>query len=173
MAAGPPDRVDCALLAEEAAVLERVYELAELGRLGDVLADTGGVVHARFAFSRAPSGRPGARVEIRAEPRLRCQRCMLPFAFEVSGGSEIEFAEDETADASDAGREVHRAEGGRVSLRDLAEEELLLALPIAPACAEPQSCGNAPSFSADPQHADDSDGMRRPFGGLRELLKKT
>jgi uncharacterized protein len=173
MAAGPPDRVDCALLAEEAAVIERVYELADLGRLADVLTDTRGVVHARFAFSRTLTGRPGARVDIRAEPRLRCQRCMRGFAFGVSGGSGIEFAEDETAVASDAECEVYRAEGGKVSLRDLAEEELLLALPIAPACDLPESCGNAPSLSAEAEHAGESDGMRRPFGGLKELLKKT
>ena len=95
------------------------------------------------------------------------------FALAVSGGSEIEFAEDEPAVASDAESEVYRAEGGQVSLRDLAEEELLLALPIAPACALPQSCGNAPTLSGEAEHADDSDGMRRPFGGLKELLKKT
>ena len=42
-----------------------------------------------------------------------------------------------------------RCDGGRVSLRELAEEELLLALPIAPACSAPQDCGNAPSLVAD------------------------
>jgi hypothetical protein len=41
MAPGLPDLVDCARLAEEAAVLERVYELAELSRLRDVLAAPG------------------------------------------------------------------------------------------------------------------------------------
>jgi len=30
---------------------------------------------------------------------------------------------------------------GLVSLRELAEEELLLALPIAPACSTPLTCG--------------------------------
>ena len=98
---------------------------------------------------------------------------MQGFVLEVGGGSAVEFAEDEAADAADALREVYRAEGGRVSLRDLAEEELLLALPIVPACEEPERCGNAPSLSGDPEHAEDPDEMRRPFGGLKELLKKT
>jgi uncharacterized protein len=173
MAAGRPDLVDCAQLAEDAAVLERVYELGDLDRLKDVLTDPRGVVHASFAFSNTFSGRPGARIEIRAEPQLRCQRCMQGFTLEVSGGSEIEFAEDEAADASDAQRELYRAEGGKVSLRDLAEEELLLALPIVPACGEPESCGKAPSLSGDAERAESSDAMRRPFGGLKDLLKKT
>jgi uncharacterized protein len=173
MAAGPPDLVDCAQLAEDAAVLERVYELADLDRLQDVLTDTRGTVHASFAFSKTSSGRPGASLNVRAQPRLRCQRCMQGFAAQVLGGSDIEFAEEETADALEPQREICRAPGGKVSLRDLAEEELLLALPIAPACDAPDRCGNAPSLPEHPGSAENSDAMRRPFGGLKELLKKT
>ena len=172
MAAGPPDLVDCAQLAEDAAVLERTYELADLPRLSDVLADPRGIVRARLAFSNTRSGRPGARVEVRAEARLRCQRCLRGFAFQVSGASEIEFAVDETAAALDSEREPHYAEGGRASLRDLAEEELLLALPVAPVCGEPKGCGNAP-HPGGAGRGEDSEAMRRPFGGLKELLKKT
>jgi uncharacterized protein len=173
MAAGPPELVDCAQLSEEGAVLERVYALADLDRLKDVLTDSRGAVHARFAFSKTFSGRAGASVEIRAEPWLRCQRCMQEFALGVSGGSAVEFAGSDAAEASDAQRETYLAEGGKVSLRDLAEEELLLALPIVPACEAPDRCGNAPSLSGDPGDAENTGAMRRPFGGLKELLKKT
>ena len=110
MAAGPPDLVDYEQLAGDAAVLERVYELADLDRLRDVLTDTRGLVHARFAFSSVGKGRPGASVEVRAEPQVRCQRCMQGFALQLNGRSHVEFAEDETADASDAQREVYRAD---------------------------------------------------------------
>jgi uncharacterized metal-binding protein YceD (DUF177 family) len=56
-------------------------------------------------------------------------------------------------------------------LRDLAEEELLLALPIAPKCATPLTCGKAPgpSTGARPDEAGET---RRPFGALQDLLKK-
>jgi uncharacterized protein len=171
MAAGLPDLVDCARLAEDAAVLERVYELGELPRLQDVLAEPQGVLNARFAFSKAPSGRAGASVAVRAAPKLVCQRCMQGFTFPVSGSSEVEFAGDEAADASE--RDFFRAERGLVRLSELAEEELLLALPIAPACSTPQTCGHAPSFAADATPSEVSEGMRRPFGALQDLLKKT
>jgi uncharacterized metal-binding protein YceD (DUF177 family) len=98
---------------------------------------------------------------------------MQGFALTVSGGSQVEFAEDETAEAPDAQREVYRAVGGKVSLRDLAEEELLLALPIVPACDAPEICGNAPSLRGEPERAGNFEPTRRPFGGLKELLKKT
>ncbi len=172
MAAGLPDLVDCVRLAENAAVLERVYALGELPRLQELLAEPGGTLQARFAFAKAPSGRAGAAVAIRAAPQLVCQRCLQGFAFPVSGGSEVEFTNDEEAAASDAERECFRVDGGMVSLRELAEEELLLALPIAAMCSTPQTCGHAPSLAA--QAPPDASGeMRRPFSALQELLKKT
>ena len=62
---------------------------------------------------------------------------------------------------------------GRVSLRELAEEELLLALPIVPACNSPQSCGRAPSHAAGDETTGVTGDMRRPFSALQDLLKKT
>jgi uncharacterized metal-binding protein YceD (DUF177 family) len=98
---------------------------------------------------------------------------MQGFAFPVSGGSEIEFAADDEAGAADSEREPFRADGGLVSLKDLAEEELLLALPVAPVCGASQGCGHAPGFPAQAGRSEESAGMRRPFSALKDLLKKT
>lgn len=171
MAAGLPDLVDCARLAEEAAVLERTYELREFPRLAESLAQPQGLVDASFAFSKLASGRAGARIVVRAAPVLICQRCMQGFAFLVEGGSDVEFADDETATDSD--RELFDARGGVVSLRDLAEEELLLALPVAPACSTPATCGHAPVLVGDVPEARSADPTRRPFSVLQDLLKKS
>jgi uncharacterized protein len=173
MATGLPELVDCDRLAEDATLLERVYELGSFARIADALADPRGVVRASFAFSKTPLGRSGARVAVRAELQLICQRCMQGFAFAVNGGSEIEFAADDEASAADSEREPFRADGGLVSLKDLAEEELLLALPVAPACSTPQGCGRTPHRAAETERFEESAGMRRPFSGLKDLLKKT
>jgi uncharacterized protein len=172
MAAGLPDLVDCARLAEQAAVLARNYELRELPRLKEFLAQPQGVVNASFAFSKLASGRPGARVEVRAAPALICQRCTQGFAFPVEGASDVEFADDEAAVATDSERELFGTRGGLVSLRELAEEELLLALPVAPACSTPLTCGNAPDLVIDAPAPDGSEETRRPFSVLQDLLKK-
>jgi uncharacterized protein len=173
MAAGLPDLVDCARLAGDAAVIERAYDLSELPRLQDLLAESGGRLSARFVFSKAASGRAAASIAIRATPQLICQRCMQGFAFPVSGGSEIEFSDDEEAAGSSMERELYEMHGGRVSLRELAEEELLLALPLAPACSAPQDCGHAPTLVADVDAPEPAGEMRRPFSALQDLLKKT
>jgi uncharacterized metal-binding protein YceD (DUF177 family) len=170
MAPGLPDLVDCARLAEEAAVLERVYELGELGRLRDLLAAPVGILRARFDFAKFDSGRCGAKVQVHAAPQLMCQRCLHVFALEVDSGSEIEFTPDELL-GLESEREFFQTDG-LVSLRALAEEELLLALPIAAKCETPLTCGNALKFAGDAA-ARDVENMRRPFSALQDLLKKT
>ena len=170
MAPGLPDCVDCAHLADNAVVLERVYSLGELPRLQDLLADPRGSVHASFAFTKF-AGRPGVTVAVKAEPHMLCQRCLQGFAFEAAGRSAIEFSSDSKGDAADSQREVYEMVEGRVSLRELAEEELLLALPIV-AMHSPQSCERAATYEAA-EIQDLSGDRSRPFAALQDLLKKT
>jgi DUF177 domain-containing protein len=177
MAAGLPDRVDCAHLADDAVVLERVYTLGELPRLQDLLADARGSVRARFEFANVDSGRAGATVAVEACPQLICQRCLQGFAYEVAGSSEIEFSgglgNGERSGAADSQPEIYATDEGLVSLRELAEEELLLALPLVALCSTPQTCGRAPAYEAGEVRAGESNDRTRPFTALRDLLKKT
>ncbi|HEY2677732.1 MAG TPA: YceD family protein [Steroidobacteraceae bacterium] len=160
-----PDRVECAPLAEDAVVLERVYRLSELDRLQDLLADTRGSLRAQFAFALLDSGSAGATVSVQATPHLVCQRCTQGFEFSVASESEIEFAASEAEAPADSPREIYLMDEGSVSLREMAEEELLLALPIVTACSTPETCGRTPSPIQEPK--------TRPFAGLQDLLKKT
>ena len=173
MAAGLPDRVDCAHLADDAAVLERVYPLGEMPRLKDLLAEPQGSVRANFAFAKVDSGRAGATVAVAARPQLICQRCLQGFAYDAAGCSEIEFSRGSESGAPDSQRELYATDEGLVSLRELAEEELLLALPLVAACAAPQTCGRAPVYDESGDRIDAPDDRTRPFTGLQDLLKKT
>ena len=175
MAPGLPDRVDFAQLAGDAAVLERVYPLDEMPRLQDLLADARGSVRASFAFSNVASSRAGVTVAVEAVPQLVCQRCLEGFAFAVACRSEIEFSLGlGAAGAAAAGsqREIFWTTEGRISLRELAEEELLLALPIVPMHA-PQSCGWIQPYEAVDENQDIPGEQSRPFAALQNLLKKT
>jgi uncharacterized protein len=143
-------------------------------RLQDLLADARGSVGASFAFANFDTGRAGATVTVEAAPQLVCQRCLQGFAFAAAGSSEIEFSSDPVAvGTEDSQREVYAMVDGRVSLRELAEEELLLALPIVAACDTPQTCGRAPAYEAAAEVQDLSSERSRPFTGLQDLLKKT
>jgi uncharacterized protein len=165
MASGLSDRVDCARLADEAAVLERDYLLSELPRLQDLLADGRGSVRARFAFAKFDGERVGANVAVQAAPNLVCQRCLQGFAFTVAADSDIEFVSSDAMAPADLQREIYQTQEGLVTLRELAEEELLLALPVIAACSTPESCGRAPAMPPEQRS--------RPFAVLKDLLKKT
>jgi uncharacterized protein len=164
MESGSPDLVDCMLLAERAAALHRVYDLADLPRIQDLLSERSGVLAASFAFYRAESGRAAARVRIEARPTLRCQRCLGGFGVDLHGDSDVEFADSDSVAAQAPEREFYIVEQGLVAPRELAEEELLLALPIAASCSEPERCGQVRRASGE---------TVRPFGALRDLLKNT
>jgi uncharacterized metal-binding protein YceD (DUF177 family) len=153
--------------------LEREYELGDLPRLKDILASPCGTLSAHFAFAILASGRPGAEVSIEATPELVCQRCMQSRGLAVTSASEVEFATSDEADAADSDRELYRMKNGQVSLRDLAEEELLLALPHVFMCETPETCGRAPSYAIGDDTAGGTGDMRRPFSALQDLLKKT
>lgn len=163
MAAGLPDRIDCTRLAADGATLEREYELASLPRLQDLLADTAGSAQARFRF-RTVAARPAASVSVEAALRLVCQRCLKEFALQVDSTSEIEFADNEDSDPAFADDEVYVMDHGMISLKDLAEEELLLAVPVVPTHGSPEACGAA---------TDTVQATTRPFAALQDLLKKT
>jgi uncharacterized protein len=164
MASGSPDRVECARLAQDAAVLDRVYSLSQMDRLQDLLSDTRGSLRAKFSFATLAAGRVGATVAVQATPLLLCQRCMQGFEYSIASESEIEFAASEAEAPVDSPREIYLMDAGTVSLRELAEEELLLALPIVAACSTPESCGRTPP---------PGERTTRPFAVLQDLLKKT
>src|ERR1700688_4683434 len=92
MAPGLPDRVDCAHLADNRVMLERVYPLGEMPRLQDLLADAKGSVPAKVVFAKLGAGRVGPTVAVEATPQPVCQRCLQGFAFAAAGSSEIEFS---------------------------------------------------------------------------------
>jgi len=171
MSGGPADLVDCVRLGRDGATLERVFALSDLPRLADVLTDPDGEVSVSYAFGRTEDAKAGVRIAIRATPMLQCQRCLQPFGLAVAAHSEIEFASDESAAVGAAEREPYVMRDGTVSLRDLAEEELILALPVAPACDTPETCGRAPSLP-DGIGAAPAGPTLRPFSGLQDLLKK-
>ena len=164
--------VDCERLAADRETLERLYELGQLPRLQNLLADRQGRLKAEFGFSPAPSGRSGAVVRIEATLRLVCQRCLEGFDYPVAARSDVEFCADAQADAAGSQGELYPSAQGLVSLRDLAEEELLLALPLVPACTAPRECARAPGLGAESAAQAVAQETVRPFAALQDLLKK-
>jgi uncharacterized protein len=164
--------------------------LSEFPRLAGQLAGEGGYAEGRIEVMRR-SGVPVAHVIVHAEVPLVCQRCMRPVTLDVSGDSWVALVADfEGADRAPAGLESVLAEGGRVVLRDLAEEEVLLALPLVPrhgmegdaagddghACSAFDAAPAAQVLELPPTGtlADEEfeEVTQKPFAELGELLKR-
>ena len=127
--------IDCLEFARSGGVLERSVGLDELPRLADVLVATTGFLSVRLAGSRDDKGKSWLQVDVAGEPVLCCQRCLGGVRFPLAISSRLqlmapgeEWPDDDLADDSADAVEAGRA----LAVLSLVEEEVLLALPIAP-----------------------------------------
>lgn len=121
--------------------------LADMARLSDVLVEAVGEAVWALTGERDVSGKPFLRLEVRAQPVVRCQRCLtgLEWEFEhvsvlrlVRPGTPIgdEDLENDEYDTIEAQPDL--------DVIALIEEEMLLALPYAPvheSCEPPRPQG--------------------------------
>lgn len=127
--------LDCLEFARSGGVLERSISLDELPRLADVLATTAGYLSVRLEGSRDDAGKSWLQVDIVGEPVLCCQRCLGGVKFPLAISSRLqlmapgeEWPDDDLVDDSADAIEAEKA----LAVLSLIEEEVLLALPIAP-----------------------------------------
>jgi len=131
--------IDAAEFAAAGAKQQGVLPLSGFPRLRDVLASDAGEIAYEIEGTRDARGRPGLRIRVRGTVPLRCQRCLELMGYDVSTDELLVLAasqaeiDAEPADV-DAPDRVVAAAGMRV--RDLVEDELILAVPFAPRHAD-------------------------------------
>ena len=163
--------LDIDRLADGEADIDFAVPLAELTRLRSQLASVEGLVRGRVHFTRE-SGFVVADLTVSGEATMSCQRCLEAMSEPVN--SEVRVAL--IAAEADAGRvpqhlEPVLAAGGRVTIGELVEEELLLALPIVPLHAEASDCvapEDAPAVKVEAPEPT----TQKPFASLDKLLKR-
>lgn len=135
--------------------------VAELGRLADVLADVAGSLECELHGGRDGEGKLYLDLKVSGSLNLRCQRCLKSLPFVLDIGSRLMLVapgepwpdEDLSDDALDA------IEGSReLAVLALLEDEVLLALPIAP---RHEDC--RPPLAVDSEH------RPSPFAALAKL----
>lgn len=172
MSAARPDRVDVDVLAAGAICLTRRYPVASLERLADVLASPEGEVEATFEFERLGEGLAGCRLDVSAAVRLRCQRCLEAFEQPLRSRAQLAFVgSDDEAGRVPEGFEAVPADDGRVDLRELVEDELLLSLPIVALHGGDTRCAASSRQAAEGRAEEPAAETHRPFAQLQELLK--
>jgi len=149
--------------------------LSELPRVSHELIGKDGEASGHVRFSRQ-MGHAVADLDVRAAPEVVCQRCMLPMRWPVNVKSRIALVSDyDAADRVPDGMEVFLVEADSVSVRDLVDEEVMLALPHVPRHEEGSECAGRqvalPGQEADAEEAAAAQ-VQKPFAQLGELLKR-
>jgi uncharacterized protein len=136
--------IDGAEFAAAGAAQQGVLPLNGFPRLRDMLVSDAGEVAYAVKGVRDERGRPSLRVRVHGTLQLRCQRCLeaLPYAVDADELLVLAASQAEVdavpVDVQAPDRVVAAAE---MPLRDLVEDELILAVPYAPRHA---SCAGRP-----------------------------
>ena len=157
------------------AVVDFTIPLAELPRVSHELVGTEGEAKGKVRFSRQV-GQAVADLEVSAAPEVVCQRCMQPMRWPVVVKSRIALVSDYTAaDRVPEGMEVFLVEADSVSVRDLVDEEILLALPHVARHEEGSECAGSSMLLPGQETGSEEDSdpqVQKPFAQLGELLKR-
>jgi DUF177 domain-containing protein len=159
--------IDGLEFAKAASRLRGAWPVDEFLRLRDVLRSTAGVLHYELQGVAEERGRPALHLKVRGELHLTCQRCLgaleLPLRIETSlrlaptqADVDAEPLEAEGPESIVAGKEM--------AVQALVEDEVLLAIPIAPrheACERHAAAAGV------------AGARQRPFAGLRGLMGGT
>ena len=149
--------------ASAGAIQQGVWPLKDFQRLRDMLASEAGEVSYQVQGTRDERGRPALRVKVEGTLQLRCQRCLEPLPFEVKVEDLLVLAatlSEIHAEPADAYAPDRIVAGKEMPVRELIEDELILALPYAP-----RHEGCAPGAAAREERGNS------PFASLRGLMR--
>jgi uncharacterized protein len=149
--------------ASAGATQQGVWPVSDLPRLRDMLASDDGEVAYTLQGTRDERERPALRVKVKGWLKLRCQRCLEALPVEVRTDELLVLAatlQEIHAEPADVSAPDRVVAGKEMPLRDLIEDELILAVPYAPRHE------NCVASAADRQEDGSS-----PFAGLRGLMR--
>jgi uncharacterized protein len=149
--------------ATAGATQQGILPLDGFARLRDMLASAAGEVSYAVEGMLDGRGRPALRVKVRGTLQLRCQRCLEALPFAVTSDEMLVLAATQAeidADPADPSLPDRLLAGEAMSVRNLVEDELILALPYAP---RHEACEARAKAAGDEKVS--------PFAGLRGMLR--
>ena len=127
--------IDSFAFAREGRALEGTLAVSSLERLHDQLADAAGELAFRVQGRRGRRGEPLLEVEVSGTLALSCQRCLEGVRFDVDIDSLLELVPEGAELSQDELEDDTRdflPVAGDLDVAQLVEDEVLLALPVAP-----------------------------------------
>jgi uncharacterized protein len=137
-AAGIPLRVKASQAVTRREAFAGSLPLAKLPRLAATLAEPSGNLQVELQATRDEEGQDWLHGEIRGRLPLTCQRGLHPFDWNCDVALSLALVGSETEEQKllkDS--ESYLVQADELPLRDLVEDEVLLALPMTPRCDDP------------------------------------
>jgi uncharacterized protein len=157
--------IDGLEFARTGSKLRGTWPVAGFPRLRDALHTDEGTLQSELRGVPEESGRPALRLEVDGTLQLVCQRCLgaleYPLHIEVSLQLAATQAEID-ADPLEAEGPERIVANRRMPVRDLIEDELLLAIPLAP---RHERCAGGAALGPQAEQS--------PFAGLRGMVGGT
>lgn len=165
--------VDAGQLADRRTDIEFRIPLAQLPRVAPQLARAEGNADGVASFGRE-QGLAVVALTVEAALPLVCQRCLRPMSLPVASRTKVVVVESaQAAERVPPEFEAVVADEGRIAVRELVDEELLLALPVVALHEDPAQCVVADMQVAALRASDqDEELTQKPFAGLEGLLKR-
>ena len=138
-AGGIPLRVKASQAAARHEAFAGSLPLAKLPRLAAALDDPAGELQVELQATRDDEGQDWLHGEIRGRLPLTCQRGLHPFDWNCDVALSLALVGSEAEEQKllkDS--ESYLVEDDQLPLRDLVEDEVLLALPMTPRCEDPE-----------------------------------
>ena len=130
--------------AQKALEIHDIIPVFHFSRLADMLAGTKGQLNCRLQGGKDANDAPYIRLLVQGAFSLICQRCLQPFEHEVSIDTHFILVRNESdmpAPEDEGDEEDYLLIQAEMPVLELIEDELLLALPIAPRHEEGE-CSN-------------------------------
>lgn len=133
MSTALPDRVDVARQVQARHRYEGSLPLAALGRLAGSLASDAGEARYEVTFGKDALGLACVDIDVEAGLTLVCQRTLETFVLPVVVHQRLGVIAREADEAAlPEGCEPLLAPDGTISIADVIEDELILAIPVVP-----------------------------------------
>ena len=153
--------IDAISFARKSESLQGKIAISSLTRVRDDLASTQGEIEFRLQGGMDGRQRPSLILSISGQGTLTCQRCLADMAHRLDVRSQLVLVTSETElpDLDDEDQDVDVVvASSKLNVLDLLEDEIMLALPLAPKhdfeCVDPNITD------------DDAAAVRRPFSIL-------
>ncbi|MGH8487758.1 MAG: YceD family protein [Gammaproteobacteria bacterium] len=148
-------------LARQGRRLRGLMRLTNMARLAEWIETADGSVVVEAAFFDTEKGLHRAQGEVSGTLSVRCQRCMEPMELPIRSGLKLQFVEKASQIEPEDDYEIVRMTRGPTSLLEVIEDELILALPIAPMHPEGRCGATVTAQSSQSRLAEASELLHR------------